>query len=632
MRIKKTTFAILLIILIPFIIGVSSAIGYNVSGYVSDSSGFVLDGVLVKAIDTENTVVTNSSGYYILSGLSNGTYTFSYSKTGYDTGYNNITVNGEDLINANITLSRSVTPTPSSTPAAEFLPPSPVLVNPDGAAKPGSFWIHYTWKAGEGYVTDSYNVSVNGIWKNGTEDTYSNTYAGPHGWSNISVWAYNNSGRGKLSLISAIKSLQVPNNNPTLIISPDSYSLNEGDTLYIKPEYYDADGDKGFFCTNATRGEFNTSTGILSWKTGAGDSGTYNWYINVTHGYGGTASQIFTVTVSSYIPGIPTNLVGTPNNSTFWVNYTWSAGANTSSFNISVNGNWDNGSAAPFRNMKSSPHSWVNISVAGYNATSQLLSEFVSQNTQIPNNLITLTNVSGIYSLNVGEPLYIKAEYADADNDTGTYSTTATKGTFNTSTGILTWTPAAGEGGVYNWQISVTDGYGSTSTQQIKVIVRLNYDVKFIEPGIINNNGTWVEMWGEARAGHIGKLIGIDGSFNNTGEDSLTLTVTDSPSIYCRDKPCTVELSKGQGLSFMQAFSERWAFELNSSEVKWTDKTHGFFNYTLKISVIGHSGSTPTFNYDNTTTISLPLYPIYKMKRSSGDIAAVIVGGTTTIT
>lgn len=55
---------------------------------------------------------------------------------------------------------------------------------------------------------------MNGVWKNGVTSTYFNASAGPHEWSNISVWAYNNSGGGSLSLTSASHNIQVPNNPP----------------------------------------------------------------------------------------------------------------------------------------------------------------------------------------------------------------------------------------------------------------------------------------------------------------------------------------------------------------------------------------------------------------------------------
>ncbi len=48
-------------------------------------------------------------------------------------------------------------------------------------------------------VTDSYNISVNGDWYNGTTNTSINETVSPSGWVNITVWAWNASGTGTLS-------------------------------------------------------------------------------------------------------------------------------------------------------------------------------------------------------------------------------------------------------------------------------------------------------------------------------------------------------------------------------------------------------------------------------------------------
>ena len=50
-----------------------------------------------------------------------------------------------------------------------------------------------------GNVIDSYNVSVNGVWNNGTTNTSVNGIGGSGGWANITVWAWNASGAGTLS-------------------------------------------------------------------------------------------------------------------------------------------------------------------------------------------------------------------------------------------------------------------------------------------------------------------------------------------------------------------------------------------------------------------------------------------------
>ena len=56
----------------------------------------------------------------------------------------------------------------------------------------GKTWINYTWETPvEGIQTDSYNVSLNGIWYNGSSQTYRNTTIDFPEWVNISVYSYN---------------------------------------------------------------------------------------------------------------------------------------------------------------------------------------------------------------------------------------------------------------------------------------------------------------------------------------------------------------------------------------------------------------------------------------------------------
>ncbi len=487
------------------------------------------------------------------------------------------------------------------------IPGTPVL----NAPSYGNFWINYTWSADAN--ADSFNVSVNGTWKNGTKNTYSNTSVEPHDWVYIEVASYNVASQ----LLSSfdVDSFQVPNNPIYITNVKDRYLLKEGDKLDINADSVDVDGDTGIFDTDAAcltnaKCTFDPSTGILSWQTAPGDRINSVWQINVTDDYGYSSSQPFAIIVNPYIPQPPASLDSTTDKTNFWVNYTWLPGANTDTFNINFNGSWTNGSSETSFNRVVGKHGWGNISVAGYNATSQLLSDFVNMNTQIPNNPIYITGVKNRYFLNEGDKLYINAESEDADGDTGIFDTNAActtngKCKFNKSTGILSWATGPGDGGVYNWFISVTDGYGPSSTQEFKVIVPLNFSMKFIEPTIRNNKEAWIE----ATRGHIGKYIGIEGTYKNTGEDALNLILTET---YNNDREVfQIPLAKGQSLTKSREFY------INSTGVKWKDESHGSFNYTLEINVIGYNGPYKTFNYDNVTNISLPIIPISNMKRAN---------------
>lgn len=514
--------------------------------------------------------------------------------------------------------------------ANENVPDKPInlVAHPDN----DNFWINFTWDKEAN--TDSFNVSVdntvNRNWTNGTNDTFINAKSFPHGWVYIQIAGYNVTSQ-QLSDFVYIGQ-QIPDNPIFITNVSDTYFLLEGQTIYIDADYEDHDGDTGVFATTATKGELNSSTGVFIWTSAVGDRG-YTWQINVTDIYGPdskrgyVSTHEFTVNVNPYVPGTPTLANTIPDRKNFSVNYSWKAGENTDSFNVSINGTWFNGTKDTFINTKSEPHKWVNISIAGYNATSNILSNFAFKYTQITNNPISITNVTDTYYLMEGQTLDIDANYEDHDNDTGFFETTATKGTFDNSTGNLSWTPSQGEGGIYNWSIKVADGFGPYSSKNFKVIVRMNYGIRFIEPGLINEDGTWVETWHEATVGHIGKFIGIDGIFDNTGEEILTFTITDYPVKYC-PIPCIKTLSPGQRMTFMDAlWGGRLDFEINFSDVN----PKGFLNYTLNISVIGYNGPNPTFSNFTSTTISLPINQIFRMKYASGGIVAVLEGATTTV-
>ncbi len=105
--------------------------------------------------------------------------------------------------------------------SATYIPPDPTNLTNTTCRD----WVNYTWQAGPGgqgdsgiasglldvgdnstlavfdtgNVTDSYNVSVNDVWYNGTTNTSINETVNPGRWVNITVWAWNASGTGTLS-------------------------------------------------------------------------------------------------------------------------------------------------------------------------------------------------------------------------------------------------------------------------------------------------------------------------------------------------------------------------------------------------------------------------------------------------
>lgn len=91
--------------------------------------------------------------------------------------------------------------------SATYIPPDPTNITNTTCRD----WVNYSWTAGEpGNATDSYNVSVNETWTNGTTATSMNVTVCPGGWVNITVWAWNASGTGTLSAVCVSDNVQAP--------------------------------------------------------------------------------------------------------------------------------------------------------------------------------------------------------------------------------------------------------------------------------------------------------------------------------------------------------------------------------------------------------------------------------------
>jgi len=349
-----------------------------------------------------------------------------------------------------------------------------------------NFGVNYTWSPGSGANTDSYNVSLNSTWYNGSSQAWANNSTIPHGSIEIIVYAYNNS--AGLSAGYLTDNVTLPNNAIVLSDVAASYTLNEGETLSIDANYTDPDSDTGTFGDNSTEWNIDSSTGIVSWVTVDGDQGIYNYYINVSDGYGSTDTQAFSVTVIDATPTPVTGLASTTGN--FWVNNTWASGSNTDSFNVSQNGTWVNGSTATFNNSTVGPHGWSNISVYGYNSTSGSLSTVQSLNTQVPNNAPVL---SGIPNLNTAEDVNLTDiidlddYYTDIDGDSPTFTVDSNDQSLYvdidiSGTNTVDFLLALNWNGMANIVFKADDGYGDSDTDAMVLTVTAVNDSPVLDP------------------------------------------------------------------------------------------------------------------------------------------------------
>lgn len=190
-----------------------------------------------------------------------------------------------------------------------YTPPTPVI----GNVITGNFYVNTAWSAGSGNKTDSYNISYgNGTWINGTTVTSLNTTLSVHGWQNLTIYAYNNSGAGTLSVTALTNSTQIPNNIPSIppIITHANYNasgtttvswsastdLDTGDTITYHYNIGTTSGGTDIFSDGTTTGTSSSSFSLTP-------NNTYYWKVKACDqyscsSYSTESNFIYTVNVS----------------------------------------------------------------------------------------------------------------------------------------------------------------------------------------------------------------------------------------------------------------------------------------------------------------------------------------------
>ncbi len=197
-----------------------------------------------------------------------------------------------------------------------------------------------------------------------------------------------------------------------------------------------------------------------------------DWSLYVINPDGQTSTAKTFAVGSLFMSGTPESFINSTGNS--WVNHSWNAGVGdiTDSYNVSYNGNWQNGTANSFNHTGLSAHAWSNITVYAYNATDSTLSAGASDNVRIPNNTIAILNVTDI-TVSEGENVTFDINFTDADGDTPTFDCNRSSlfDSFNTSTGEGVWTTDISDAGSYYIKFNVSDGYGSFDSQVMHIII-----------------------------------------------------------------------------------------------------------------------------------------------------------------
>lgn len=194
------------------------------------------------------------------------------------------------------------------------------------------------------------------------------------------------------------------------------------------------------------------------------------------------------------IPSAPEGFTNTTGDD--WIKHSWTADASgkTSSYNISIGESWINGTTDNFYNHTGlSAHAWSNITVYAYNATDSTLSDGTIDNVQMPNNVVTILDITGI-TVTEGETITFDINSSDADGDTPTFACNNSSlfDSFNTETGEGSWITDLTDAGTYSVEFNVTDGYGSIDTITITITVN---DFTLSAPTLSNSTGNFFVDW-----------------------------------------------------------------------------------------------------------------------------------------
>jgi len=333
-------------------------------------------------------------------------------------------------------------------PAAptDTTPPAPASLTTDT----GNYWVNYTWTPGDADSTDGYNVSTDVGWANTTNTSYNYTDLSPSEWTNITVWAWNATGDGNMSVTNVSDNVQAPAGT-TPPVPTDLQNTTGTDWVNFTWTVGDGIVTDGYN-VSMNSGWDNTTNTFLNSTVGAG-----NWSNITVWSWNATGDGNMSVTnVSDNVqapaaptgttPPIPTDLQNTTG--TDWVNFTWTVGDGivTDGYNVSMNSGWDN-TTNTFLNSTVGAGNWSNITVWAWNATGDgnMSATNVSDTVQAPAAILQRINITETsQTLNISESMTFNAtgyDYTNAiypSNITFTWYTTPSGiGTLNATTGSV---------------------------------------------------------------------------------------------------------------------------------------------------------------------------------------------------
>jgi PKD repeat protein len=304
----------------------------------------------------------------------------------------------------------------------------------------GNFYSYWSWIGND--ELDSYNVSLNDVWYNGTIDTFINhTNMMPHSTSNIVVYGYN----ATYDLYSDPLTGNITlSNNPVTLMDVEGKNTTAGKTVNINANATDVDnieGENPLANWHFTDGGTSDFGGIDDWIEDSNiynskiDSGTVGYFDYKTNNVYGTVRQTMDMTdideIEVYITqqwGSTGTLASEYRRQQIWI---------------------DNSSHVVYDSNAIGYGYTAHIDVSGYEGEHDFI--FAVRNSGM--------RVDYVEAIPHYETLTFGCNRTDLFTD------------FDTETGEGTWTTSIGDDGTYYIDFNVTDSYGSTDSYVATFII-----------------------------------------------------------------------------------------------------------------------------------------------------------------
>ncbi len=210
----------------------------------------------------------------------------------------------------------------------------------------------------------------------------------------------------------------------------------------------------------------------------------------------------------------------------FWINWSWDNPSNFSHTMVYVDGQFVTNTSNSYYNASYSPHATRTISTHTVDSSGNVNSTWVNQTTTIPNNAPEMETIDD-RSVMETENLVVEVNATDADSDSLTYSCNRTDlFRFNSTTGAGNWSPQQGDAGTYYVELGVSDGYGESDSETMRIEVTEFDD----QPPVIENASVSPSLLlndnGRARpSGTATAQIQVEVT-DNTGVQSVEVSLT----------------------------------------------------------------------------------------------------------